>query len=137
MTKRLLTALPVTQEQPVEVNSAVSVFKFIDRLVFKSSHYSGAESAPIQDPNFWVFNIWDPGHSSTTPPTPPTVTTRVRIEKICSSNRRFGVSHRVGSEHNNVYDESDNHRDDCHEHDHAINDQHSTVFIDNFDYSNK
>lgn len=35
------------------------------------------------DPNFWNFNIWDPGMSSTTTttttaPTTPTVTTRVR-----------------------------------------------------------
>ena len=34
------------------------------------------------DPNFWNFNIWDPGLSSTTtttttPPTTGTVTTRV------------------------------------------------------------
>ncbi|CAF4624569.1 unnamed protein product [Rotaria sp. Silwood1] len=42
---------------------------------------SGPESAPITDPTFWAFNIWDPGVSSTTtttttPPTTGTVTTR-------------------------------------------------------------
>ena len=40
----------------------------------------GPESAPITDPTFWRFNIWDPGLSSTTtttttPPTTHTVTT--------------------------------------------------------------
>ena len=42
---------------------------------------SGPESAPITDPSFWFFNIWNPalsssGTNSTTPPTTATVTTR-------------------------------------------------------------
>jgi len=41
----------------------------------------GPESAPITDPSFWFFNIWNPalssaGTNSTTPPTTATVTTR-------------------------------------------------------------
>ena len=41
----------------------------------------GPESAPITDPSFWFFNIWNPALSSaatntTTAPTTATVTTR-------------------------------------------------------------
>lgn len=41
-----------------------------------------AESAPITNPGFWVFDIWNPEMSSTTstttqPPTTHTVTTKV------------------------------------------------------------
>jgi len=44
-----------------------------------------AESAPIDNPTFWQFDIWNPSLSSTTtttttPPTTGTVTTRVRLK---------------------------------------------------------
>ncbi|CAF3830574.1 unnamed protein product [Rotaria sp. Silwood1] len=55
-------------------------------ILFSSGAASGnifcsPESDPIIDPNYWNFNIWDPGVSSTlttttTPPTTGTVTTR-------------------------------------------------------------
>lgn len=42
------------------------------------SLYKDPESAPITDPNFWNFNIWDLGvsYTTTTPPTMGTMTTR-------------------------------------------------------------
>ena len=45
------------------------------------TEFCGPESAPITDPSFWFFNIWNPvlsspGTTTTTPPTTGTVTTR-------------------------------------------------------------
>ena len=60
--------------------------KFLLSEFSRDSNFSkiGAESAPITDPRFWVFDIWDPSLSSTTtttttPPTTHTVTTRVKL----------------------------------------------------------
>ncbi|CAF1393869.1 unnamed protein product, partial [Adineta steineri] len=53
------------------------------------------ESAPIYDPTYWVFNIWDPAVSSTTtttttPPTTHTVTslhtTTTSINTACTTS---------------------------------------------------
>ncbi|CAF3704333.1 unnamed protein product [Rotaria sp. Silwood1] len=58
-----------------------SYYVMFDSGVASGTEFCGPESAPITDPSFWVFNIWDPGHSSTTtttttPPTTRTITTR-------------------------------------------------------------
>ena len=55
-------------------NSVVSI-DFMRLNSIDKSIFEGAESAPITDPNFWVFDIWDPGLSSTVPPTTTTQTT--------------------------------------------------------------
>ncbi|CAF0805972.1 unnamed protein product [Adineta ricciae] len=52
-----------------------------DYGVASGTEYCGPESPKITDPTFWVFNIWDPAHSSTTtttttPMSTVTVTTR-------------------------------------------------------------
>ncbi|CAF0825479.1 unnamed protein product [Adineta ricciae] len=49
--------------------------------VVSGTEFCGPESAPIRDPTYWVFNIWDPAVSSTTtttttPFTTATVTTK-------------------------------------------------------------
>ncbi|CAF3657044.1 unnamed protein product [Rotaria sp. Silwood1] len=58
-----------------------SYYVLFDSGVASGIEFCGPESAPITDPTFWAFNIWDPGVSSTTtttttPPTTGTVTTR-------------------------------------------------------------
>ncbi|CAF3771940.1 unnamed protein product [Rotaria sordida] len=58
-----------------------SYYVMFDSGVASGTEFCGPESAPITDPSFWVFDIWNPGHSSTTtttttPPTTKTVTTR-------------------------------------------------------------
>ena len=71
----------VSIASPVEC-SALSIYVVIE----------GAESAPITDPTFWVFDIWNPALSSTTsttiatiPVTVPSITTRVRLRMLCLS----------------------------------------------------
>jgi hypothetical protein len=71
----------------VEMSFVVSLFIQIFRNKTLNFYHNlcklkDAESAPITDPTFWTFNIWDPAVSSTTtttttPPTSHTVTTRV------------------------------------------------------------
>ena len=61
-----------------------------DQSIFK-----GPESAPITNPSFWAFNIWDPGLSSTTststvPPTVGTVTTRAPSTTPLNTNVSAG-----------------------------------------------
>ena len=56
----------------------------------------GPESAPITDPSFWFFNIWNPalsssGTNSTTPPTTATVTTRAPA--TTTPNSQVSLSH--------------------------------------------
>ncbi|CAF2851074.1 unnamed protein product [Rotaria sp. Silwood2] len=58
-----------------------SYYVMFDSGVASGTEFCGPESAPITSSSFWVFNIWDPGLSSTTtttttPPTTGTVTTR-------------------------------------------------------------
>ncbi|UJR17455.1 hypothetical protein I4U23_004350 [Adineta vaga] len=53
----------------------------MDSGVASGTEFCGPESAPINDPTFWVFNIWNPAVSSTTtttttPFTTVTVTTK-------------------------------------------------------------
>ncbi|CAF1517940.1 unnamed protein product, partial [Adineta ricciae] len=53
----------------------------MDGGVVSGTEFCGPESAPITDPTYWVFNIWDPAVSSTTtttttPMTTATVTTK-------------------------------------------------------------
>ncbi|CAF1552218.1 unnamed protein product [Adineta ricciae] len=53
----------------------------MDSGVASGTEFCGPESAPITDPTFWVFNIWNPALSSTTtttttPFTTVTVTTK-------------------------------------------------------------
>ncbi|UJR11942.1 hypothetical protein I4U23_016120 [Adineta vaga] len=53
----------------------------MDSGVASGTEFCGPESAPINDPTFWVFNIWNPARSSTTtttttPFTTVTVTTK-------------------------------------------------------------
>ncbi|CAF0882617.1 unnamed protein product [Adineta ricciae] len=53
----------------------------MDSGVASGTEFCGPESAPITDPTFWVFNIWNPALSSTTtttttPFTTATVTTK-------------------------------------------------------------
>ncbi|CAF4134472.1 unnamed protein product, partial [Adineta steineri] len=66
-----------------------------DSGVASGTVYCGPESAPITDPTFWVFNIWDPALSSTTtttttPPTTHTVTslgtTTTSINTACTTS---------------------------------------------------
>ncbi|CAF1216213.1 unnamed protein product [Adineta steineri] len=66
-----------------------------DSGVASGTDFCGPESAPIYDPTYWVFNIWDPAVSSTTtttttPPTTHTVTslhtTTTSINTACTTS---------------------------------------------------
>ncbi|CAF1061879.1 unnamed protein product [Adineta steineri] len=66
-----------------------------DSGVASGTEFCGPESAPIYDPTYWVFNIWDPALSSTTtttttPPTTHTVTslhtTTTSINTACTTS---------------------------------------------------
>ncbi|CAF0809855.1 unnamed protein product [Adineta steineri] len=66
-----------------------------DTGVASGTEFCGPESAPIYDPTYWVFNIWDPALSSTTtttttPPTTHTVTslgtTTTSINTACTTS---------------------------------------------------
>ncbi|CAF3953076.1 unnamed protein product [Adineta steineri] len=66
-----------------------------DTGVASGTEFCGPESAPIYDPTYWVFNIWNPALSSTTtttttPPTTHTVTslhtTTTSINTACTTS---------------------------------------------------
>ncbi|CAF1445970.1 unnamed protein product [Adineta steineri] len=66
-----------------------------DSGVASGTEFCGPESAPMYDPTYWVFNIWNPALSSTTtttttPPTTHTVTslhtTTTSINTACTTS---------------------------------------------------
>ncbi|CAF0831880.1 unnamed protein product [Adineta steineri] len=72
-----------------------SYYVTFDSGVASGTEFCGPESAPIYDPTYWVFNIWDPALSSTTtttttPPTTHTVTslhtTTTSINTACTTS---------------------------------------------------
>ncbi|CAF1381736.1 unnamed protein product [Adineta steineri] len=72
-----------------------SYYVTFDSGVASGTEFCGPESAPMYDPTYWVFNIWDPALSSTTtttttPPTTHTVTslhtTTTSINTACTTS---------------------------------------------------
>ena len=92
----------------------------------------GPESAPLKDPLFWQFNIWDPALSSTTPPTttPPTtgtITTRGPSTTTPNTAVMFFVLHNSPNEFSFRLDDNYWY---CH------NKYSTDNYIDNNDYNN-